>query len=377
MNQHLESIPPSLIRELNAKKRPDSIDFGLGEPLLRPDLAPFEAAMRWVAEKGCPYTPNAGFNELREAIAKHYRLPGLEGLANICVTNGSQEALFLAIKALLDPNEDEVLIVTPSYPLYPKLCQMEQISFRTVDLPAETGFAPDAAQVLAAVGPQTRMIILGSPSNPTGRIWPEDQLRALANGLEAAAKPVWVLSDEVYRELYFGDVAPACIAQFHPYSLVANSLSKSNALTGLRLGWLMAPNSCMGAIIKVHQFVNTAASTFSQQVALSLFSTQGALEAHRPHYAAQREHVLAAAKTHDLVVVSPEGGFYCLLKIPGKATDSIPMAHHLIDEANVVTIPGKAFGDSAEGWLRLSFLAEPERMATGIGRIAEVLNGVR
>lgn len=377
MNPILAEIAPSLIRELNAKKRPDSIDFGLGEPLLRPDPEPFEAAMRWVSEKGCPYTANAGCNELREAIAQHYRLPGLESLANVCVTSGSQEALFLAIKALLDPREDEVLIVTPSYPLYPKLCQMEQIRFRTVDLPAETGFAPDASQVLAALGPRTRMIILGSPSNPTGRIWPKDQLRALAQGLEKAEKPVWVLSDEVYRELYFGSSAPASIASFHPYSLVANSLSKSNALTGLRLGWVMAPRSCMGAITKVHQFVNTAASTFSQQVALAIFGTPGALEAHRPHYATQREQLLTVATKQGLTVVMPEGSFYCLLRIPQVGADSIAMAHRLIDEANVVTIPGKAFGDSAEGWLRLSFLAKPEKMATGIQRIAAVLNGVR
>lgn len=373
MNPVLAQIAPSLIRELNAKKRPDSLDFGLGEPTLRPDPALFELATRWVAEHGCPYTPNAGFGWLREAIARHYAYPGYDRLANVCVTNGSQEALYLAIKALLDPNEDEVVVVEPGYPLYPKLCQMEGIASRTVTLASETGFAPSAETVLAALGPKTRMIVLSSPCNPSGRIWPEHELRALAQGLlNRPGAPVWVLSDEVYRELYYAPEAPASIAQFYPHALVANSLSKSNALTGLRLGWLLAPAEVMPAIIKVHQFVTTAASTFAQVVAGEVFRIPGKLGEHRPHYAALRETLIRHLNAAGLDFIPPEGAFYCLIRLPGPlAADSIETAYTLLDQANVVVTPGKAFG--AEGWLRLSWVSPPEVLAEGITRLGTAL----
>ncbi|MBO9542354.1 pyridoxal phosphate-dependent aminotransferase [bacterium] len=373
MNPVLAQIAPSLIRELNAKKRPDSLDFGLGEPTLRPDPALFEAATRWVAENGCPYTPNAGFGWLREAIAQHYAYPNYDQASNVCITNGSQEALYLAIKALLDPAEDEVLVVEPGYPLYPKLCQMEGIASRTVTLDSETGFAPSAETVLAALGPKTRMIVLSSPCNPTGRIWPEHELRALAQGLSnRPGAPVWVLSDEVYRELYYTPEPPASIAQFYPYALVANSLSKSNALTGLRLGWLLAPSAVMPAIIKVHQFVTTAASTFSQVVAGEVFRTPGGLGVHRAHYAALRESLIRHLTESGLDFVAPEGAFYCLIRLPEPyAADSIQTAYTLLDRANVVLTPGKAFG--AEGWLRLSWVSPPEVLAEGIARLSRTL----
>src|SRR3954470_6649725 len=115
MNPLLAGIAPSLIRAINARKRPGDIDLGLGEPTLRPDVAPFEAAMERVRREGLPYTPNAGLTELREAIARYHAYPGLGEAANVCVTIGSEEALYLAIKALLDPARDEALIVEPCY----------------------------------------------------------------------------------------------------------------------------------------------------------------------------------------------------------------------------------------------------------------------
>ncbi|MFP5502130.1 MAG: pyridoxal phosphate-dependent aminotransferase, partial [Candidatus Sericytochromatia bacterium] len=292
MNPILSEIPPSLIRALNAKKRPGDIDLGLGEPVLRPEAAPFEAAMAWVREHGCPYTANAGFGDLREAIARHYRYPGLESAGNVCVTVGSQEALYLAVKALLDPAADEVLIVTPAYPAYAKICQMEGVAHRLVSLDPAEGFRPDAERVLAGIGPATRLVLLASPANPTGRVWEAAELKKLADGLAKLPQRVYVLVDEVYRELTYTESPYASLAQYHPHSLVANSLSKSHALTGLRLGWLMAPEALMPGIVKVHQFVNTAASTFSQQVALAVFQDPASLGAHQAIYRRKRERLI-------------------------------------------------------------------------------------
>lgn len=370
MNPTLAQIPGSLIRAINALKRPGDIDLCLGEPTLRPDPRPFEVALEWVRANGCPYSANAGDPALRGAIATHYAYPGLDRADNVCVTVGSQEALFLAIKTVCDPARDEVLIVGPSYPAYAKICQMEGVACREVGLDPAEGFRPDAARVLAAVGPATRLVLLATPANPTGRVWPDAELDALAHGLQARGEQrPYVLVDEVYRELCYVEPRPCPFATRYDRTLVANSLSKSHALTGLRLGWLLAPADLVPTVVKAHQFVATAASTHSQQVALAIFQDGAPLDVHRPHYAARLAELRAQLEAHGLDYAPPEGTFFCMLRLPAHlAHDSLAAAHALLEAQRVVTVPGAAFG--AEGWLRLSWVAAPERLATGIARIA-------
>jgi aspartate/methionine/tyrosine aminotransferase len=372
MNPVLAGIAPSLIRELNARKKPGDIDLGMGEPTLKPDARFFEAATECVRQGGCPYSPNAGYTDLRAAVAAYHGFPNRGGAENVVITVGSEEALYLAIKAVLDPARDEALIVEPCYLAYPKLCALEGIRHRAVALGGDDGFRPSAARVLAAMGPATRMIILNSPNNPTGRVWPAEELRALAGGLAARpGPPVWVLSDEVYRELYFAPEPPASIGQMWPYALVAGSLSKSNALTGLRLGWLVGDPRAIAAATKVHQLVNTAASTFSQMVAREVFSDSTNLGAHRAHYAERLEGVAGLMKRNGIGWVRPEGAFYCMVRLPmALEHDSLAAAEALLEAHHVVATPGRAFGDSGEGWLRLSWVAEPDDLAAAIERIA-------
>ena len=376
MNPVLDGIAPSIIRAINARKRPGDIDLGLGEPTLRPDPRPFEAATEWVRTHGCPYTANAGDAKLRARIAAYHAFPDRGAAENVCVTIGSEEALYLAIKAVIDPRRDEVLIVEPCYLAYPKLCALERIRHRMVALDPADGFRPDASRVLDAVGPDTRMVVLNSPNNPTGRVWPEAELRALAAGLSDRPLPVWVLSDEVYRELYFGARAPVSIGALWPHSLVAGSLSKSNALTGLRLGWLIGDAKTIAAATRVHQLVNTAASTFSQVVAMEVFADSANLAAHRPHYAEQRALLAGWMDEHGLDWLPPEGAFYCMVRLPERwSADSLGAAEALLERHRVLATPGIAFGASGEGWLRLSWVAEVDALRQGIERIAEFFRG--
>lgn len=379
MNPVLDGIAPSIIRAINARKRPGDIDLGLGEPTLRPDPRPFDAATAWVREHGLPYTANAGFAELRARIAAYHAFPDRGAAENVCVTIGSEEALYLALKAVIDPARDEVLIVEPCYLAYPKLCALEGIRHRMVALHPDDGFRPSAARVLEALAPDTRMVVLNSPNNPTGRVWPESELRALADGLAARpGPPVWVLSDEVYRELYFGAQPPVSIGALWPHSLVAGSLSKSNALTGLRLGWLIGETRAVAAAIKVHQLVNTAASTFSQVVAMEVFASAANLAAHRPHYAGRRALLAGWMEEHGLVWFPPEGAFYCMVRLPERwAADSLGAAEALLERHRVLATPGVAFGASGEGWMRLSWVAEPDALRTGIERIAQLFGDAR
>lgn len=377
MNPALDGIAPSIIRAINARKRPGDIDLGLGEPTLRPDPRPFEAATEWVREHGCPYTANAGLAELRARIAAYHAFPDRGAAENVCIAIGSEEALYLALKAAVDPARDEVLIVEPCYLAYPKLCALEGIRHRMAAMDAEDGFRPSAARVLDALGPETRMIVLNSPNNPTGRVWPEAELRALADGLAARpGPPVWVLADEVYRELYYTPDPPVSIASLWPHSLVAGSLSKSNALTGLRLGWLIGDAKTIAAATKVHQLVNTAASTFGQVVAMEVFSDPANLAAHRPHYAERRAQLAGWMDEHGVDWVPPEGAFYCMVRLPERwANDSLGAAEGLLERHRVLATPGIAFGQSGEGWMRLSWVAEPGALREGIERIAGFFGG--
>ncbi|HEX2204916.1 MAG TPA: pyridoxal phosphate-dependent aminotransferase [Longimicrobium sp.] len=372
MNPALAGIAPSIIRALGARKQPGDVDLGLGEPTVRPDPAPFEAALARVRAEGCPYTPNAGDARLREAIARAHAFPGRAEGANVCVTVGSEEALYLAIKTLADPARDEVLIVEPCYLAYPKLCALEGVRHRMVALDPADDFRPRADTVLAALGPETRLVVLNTPCNPTGRVWPEAELRALADGLLArGGEPVHVLTDEVYRELYFTPGRPVSIAEFYPHAVVAGSLSKSNALTGLRLGWLIGDAPTIAGAVKVHQLVNTAASTYAQWVALEIFADPSKLAEHRPLYAGRRRLLLDLLARHGLDAIAPEGAFYCFLRLPPHlAHDSLAAAERLLEEHRVVVTPGTAFGASGEGWLRLSWVATPEDLERGIGRVA-------
>lgn len=349
MNPVFATLEPSLIREINALKRPGDLDLGLGEPVLRPDPAPFRRAAEWVAQHGCPYTHNLGSDELREAVADYLQVPRQE----ICITHGSQEALYLAFRAALDPAQDEALIVEPCYPAYPKICQMEGIRYRTVTL--ENRFAPDAATVLNNVTPRTKLIVLSTPCNPTGRIWPRRELEHLA------AAGVRILSDEVYRELSYTDFTS--ILELDPRALVAGGLSKSHALTGLRIGWLRAPLELMPAVHRCHQLMTTAASTFSQRVALEVLKSP---TTHLPAYQERREKLLA--NLPNLEVVEPEGAFYLMVKCP---RDSLTTAKHLLEEHRVVTVPGVAFG--AEGWLRLSWAGDPNTVKEGLRKVSQAL----
>ena len=185
---------------------------------------------------------------------------------------GSQEAVYVAMKTLLDPARDEVLIVEPAFPVYAKIAQVEGIHLRRVTMDPSDDCAFDAQRILEALGPRTRLIVLCSPCNPTGRVISKAATAHIAKALlEREGPPVYVLHDEIYREvIYTGDAGE--FGKVYPYTIAVNSLSKSNALTGLRIGWLIAPRDVMPAIVKMHGWTSSCASTFGQRVAFDIFA---------------------------------------------------------------------------------------------------------
>jgi len=369
LNPRVEAIEPSLIRAIAARKQPGAIDLGLGEPTLMPQQRFIDAAARWAAEHGVRYTVNAGDAGLRERIAAHYAYPGMNDASNVCVTTGSQEAVYVAIKALLDPACDELLVVEPAFPAYAKMAQLEGIACRRVAMRAEDGFRYDVDAILAALTPATRLIVVASPSNPTGRVLRDADARRLARALlERGGAPVWVLQDEIYRELMYVD-DPGWMAEHYPHTIVANSLSKSNALTGMRIGWLLAPDGAIGSLIKTHAWVTSTASSFGQRVAYEIFGEAGAIEEQSAWYRAQLERVVGALEASGLAYVPIDGAFYACVRLRSGG-DSYAAALELVERRGVVAIPGRIFGDCLEGWLRLSWVAPIDQVEEGLRRIA-------
>ncbi len=369
MNPKVAQISGSLIREIAAKRKASSINLGLGEPCLMPNPDHLQAGMAYAREHGLRYTVNAGSPELREAIAEHYAYPHMQSAENVCITTGSQEATYALIKTLLDPVKDELLVVEPAFPSYGKMAMLEGVSVTTVAMREEDDFAFDPERILSAVRPQTRLIVICSPCNPTARTIDRDAVHALSDALfRRGAEPVWVLHDEIYREQTFVRDA-GYFAQAYPYTVVTNSVSKSNALTGLRLGWALAPSEVASSLVKVHAWLTSCADTFAQQAALHVFTTPGGLQEHAEWYRQQQARAVQILESSGLRYITPEGSFYACVRLPDEIK-SLQAAHALADEYDVIAVPGIAFGACFEGWLRLTWVSAAEQFAQGIERIA-------
>jgi len=325
--------------------------------------------MAYVRANGMRYTVNAGDVALRDAIAKHYGYPQMSGAENVCITTGSQEATYAVIKTLLDPDKDELLIVEPAFPSYAKMATLEGVRVRSVSMQEGDDFAFDAERILAGLTPATKLIVICSPCNPTARVISEREVSRLSDALlSRGGEPVWVLHDEIYREETYIENA-GYFARVYPYTVVTNSVSKSNALTGLRLGWALAPKEVSAAIVKVHAWLTSCTDTFAQQVGLHIFKSR-ALDEHFTWYRDHQRDVVEALEESGLRFIRPEGSFYGCVRL-ADGTASLQAAHTLADEYDTIAIPGIAFGASFESWLRLSWVSSIDGVREGLGRIAE------
>ncbi len=369
MNPRVLGIPGSLIRQIATKRRPDSIDLGLGEPTVMPTMAYLDAAMEDVRARGLRYSQTAGEPELRAAVAAHYAYPGMDRAENVCITTGSQEAMYAVLRTLLDPAKDELLVVEPAFPSYLKMAMLEGVAVRTVAMRAVDDFAFDAERIVAAIGERTRAIVICSPCNPTARVLREEEAHKLVAALERrGGESVWLIHDEIYREQTFVEDASE-LARIYPHTIVTNSLSKSNALTGLRIGWFVGPTALVEQATKTHAWAVSCADTFGQHVARHIFADPNGIREHAAWYAEHGAAVVGALRASGLHFAPIDGSFYASVRLPeGRSSHDAAIA--LIERENVLTIPGSAFGASFEGWLRLSWVAPIETVRTGIERIA-------
>ncbi len=371
----LRGIEKSPIRQLFDRARPNSINLGLGEPdLPTPDVIR-RAAARIVTEEQNGYTTHAGLPALRERVAADYAY--LEGKPErVIITAGSQEALYLALLTIVD-EADEVLLPDPGFVAYPTIVRMAGGVPVFYKLPATNDFRFDAEDFRRKLSPRTKLVVCISPSNPTGRTLSIDDLAAMAEILQENNSP-YVISDEIYRELYYTETRPASLSDFYPKTLIISGLSKSMSMTGWRVGWLCGDEVVINSAIILHGYVTTCASTVSQKTAARAAWTEEALtarEAMREIFRERREHLLAlVASELNLRAVAPDGAFYTMIDTGAYGT-SMQVAEAML-EAGVVTVPGAAFGKECENYLRVSFCADNLALTEGVRRMKEALKSL-
>ena len=359
---HVAQIKPSLIRTMAACRGAETLDLGLGEPDLPLPAPLLEGAFQELKKGPMGYTPNAGLPELRRAIARHLGLAESDW-ERIIVTCGSAGALSSVTGALITPG-DVVLTPDPSYPAYADLIGMFHGVNRRVPL-ADAGEKFFEA-VQSAACAKTRGLIINTPVNPTGQVFSQATLERLADWAES--KGMWIISDEVYRTLHSENPAPSLCGSFSA-GFVVGGLSKSISMTGFRLGWVVAPASCVNAICQVHRLTVTCAPRLSQQLALAVLEHPEELQAHSKTYLERRDTIKRRCAELNLSFVMPEAAFYLWLDLRAYTKDTLAFCQRLHDATSVLAIPGEAFGPAGTGFIRLSYATRLELFLEGLERI--------
>ncbi len=376
-------------KALKAAGRP-VIGFGAGEPdFPTPDYI-VEAAQRACAQpRFQKYTPAAGLPELREAIAaKTARDSGLAvSPSQVLVTNGGKHAVYEAFATLIDPG-DEVLLPTPYWTTYPEAIALAGGVPVLVHTDETSGYRASIEQLEAHCTDHTKVLMFVSPSNPTGAVYPPEQVAAI--GRWAADRGVWVITDEIYEHLVYGDARFASIAAAAPQiadtCVVLNGVAKTYAMTGWRVGWMIGPADVIKAAINLQSHLTSNVCNVAQVAALTAVSGDlSAVAQMRTAFDRRRKLMVSMLnEAPGVVCPTPEGAFYCYPSVRGvlgrelagqRPQTSSQLAELLLDEADVAVVPGEAFG--TDGYFRLSYALGDADLEEGVARIVKLLSSAR
>lgn len=384
LSQTITSIAPSGIRKffdiVVEMNDPEVISLGVGEPDFDTPWHIRDEGI-YSLEKGRTfYTSNAGLKELKIEISKFLdRRYGLkyDSTNEILVTVGGSEGIDIAFRSMLDPG-DEVLIPEPCYVSYLPCARLAGGVPVTIELKAEHDFRLTAQQVEDAITPKTKILVLPFPNNPTGAVMEKKDLEAIAEVVKK--HDLFVLSDEIYSELTYLDnhVSIASLPGMKERTIVINGFSKSHAMTGWRLGYACGPKEIIGQMLKVHQFAIMCAPTTSQYAAVSaLRNGDKDVAMMREQYNQRRRFLLHRFKEMGLECFEPFGAFYIFPCIKEFGMTSDQFATELLQAKKVAVVPGTAFGNSGEGFLRISYAYSLEDLKVALGRIEEFINDLR
>ena len=363
------------------------IGFGAGEPDFP---TPAEIVAAAVAACQDPrnhrYTPTAGLPELRAAVAaKTLRDSGYAVEASqVLVTNGGKQAVANACAVLCDPG-DEVLVPAPYWTTYPEAIQLAGGVPVAVPTTEETGFRASVEALEAACTSRTKALVFVSPSNPTGAVYPREEIEAI--GRWAVERGLWVLTDEIYEHLVYGTAThhsmPVVVPEIAERCLVANGVAKTYAMTGWRVGWLIGPSDAIAAATNIQSHETSNVANVSQRAALAaLTGDLSAVAAMREAFDRRRRTIVSMLNQIDGVsCLEPEGAFYAFPSVAGllgrslrgvRPATSAELAEICIDQAKVAVVPGEAFG--APGYFRMSYALGDDALVEGVSRLASLFD---
>ncbi len=370
----------ALVNRMKAEGK-EVFNLTAGEPDFPPPEAAKNAVLEAVAKNQSKYTPTAGVPELRELIANktNSQQTALAGTrpwkaADVVVTNGGKQAIFNAIFALVDSGE-EVVFGAPFWLSYPEMVKAAGGTSVVIETRAEAGYRIHPEQLERAITPKTKLLILNSPSNPTGSVYSRDELKALGEVLKKHPK-IWVLSDEIYDRIEFVKGAWTSFLDANPglrdRTVTVNGLSKSGAMTGWRVGWSLAPESLTPALISLQGHSTSGICSLSQAAAVaSLKLPSSDFEGQRLEYLNRRNLALEVLKkSAKIKLYEPEGAFYLFVDCGALLKDDEDangLAERILQEAKVAIVSGVDFG--APNCIRISFACDPVTLREGCSRL--------
>jgi aspartate/methionine/tyrosine aminotransferase len=373
-----EAIPWSGIRKMFnlADQSPDAVNLCVGQPGFDTPSHIIAAATRALEEGQTQYTPGLGIRKLREAISrKAWRDNGVEADADteVMVTAGAMEGVMLSLLAVVDLGDD-VVIGDPCYTNYPG--QIELAGGRPVTVPVleSNGFRMDPGDIESAITQRTRLLMINSPANPTGTVLEMEDLLAIAE--IARRRDIFVLSDEPYERLTYDGVehiSLACLPGMKERTISVFTLSKTYAMTGFRLGYVVGPPKVIDVMHKLQEDVVSCIPAFVQQAGVAaLDGPQDCVHRMVEEYDRRRKLVVQALNRIDGVsCLMPRGAFYAFPNVSNLGRTSEEVALHLLESSRVVCVPGTAFGAGGEGHLRLSYASSMEHLEEGLSRITK------
>lgn len=370
MKSSIENVELSGIRAFAARyqNEEDMVFLTIGEPDLDTPQAIKDAAVQALADNHTHYPPAMGNTDLRTKIAKLESQAFGESFSSdqVIVVNGATEGLLLALWSVIDEG-DEVIIPTPSFPLYQSQVSMANAKPVLLDI-SETNFQINKEALLFKASAKTKAIVFASPNNPTGTIFNQESFDALIALLELYPD-VYVILDEVYRTMVY-DVDYLTFRQIEKYRdriIIVSSFSKSHAMTGWRVGYVIAPLALMDTMHKLHQNVVTGVSNFTQKACLTALDLD--VSDMVSYYHDKRGQVLAQLDAHDIEYAYPEGAFYVFINIKKYGMDSISFAEQMAASTRLVVVPGIYFG--TEGYVRISYGGSDEIVEEGLKRLIQ------
>ena len=382
LSDKVTGLKPSGIRKFFdiVTEMEDAISLGVGEPDFDTPWFVRDEGI-FSLEKGKTfYTSNAGLKELRQEISNYIkRTQGIEynPLNEIVVTVGGSEAIDIALRAVINPG-DEVIIPQPSYVSYEPCALLAGAKPVIVELKAENEFRLTKEELLSAITDKTKVLVLPYPNNPTGAIMEKNELEEIAKVVKE--KDLLVLSDEIYSALtYKGEhISIASLQDMKERTILINGFSKAYAMTGWRLGYACGPKEIIAQMTKIHQFAIMCAPTTSQYAAVqALKKGDDAVEQMRQSYNERRRFLMNAFKEMDLSCFEPFGAFYVFPCIKEFNMTSEEFATKLLMEEKVAVVPGTAFGDCAEGFLRISYAYSLDTLREAMTRIGRFVKNLR